>query len=440
MINVKIAFIRPSMHGEMAKDAMQPLVFAIIKALTPKDVEISFFDERVESVPPNLEADVVAMTVETFSARRAYKLASLYRGRGMEVVMGGFHPTMRPDECLEYADAVIVGEAEDTWNTMVEDMKRNSLKDKYYSKNDADLSKVRYDYSVFEGKKYNRIGLVQFSRGCKFSCDFCSIHAFYKDSIRCKDTAVIVEEIKQMKEKYLFFIDDNLFADEGKSKELFKALIPLHKKWICQISIDAANDTDMLKLMKQSGCIMVLIGFESLDINNLKLMKKGANIKNIDYKKIISNIYDCNLMIYGTFVIGYDFDTVESVKDTVKFAIDNRFAIANFNPLMPMPGTALYERLKSENRLLHERWWLDESYKYGDAMLRPRNLTPSELTEGCKNARFEFNSYKNIFKRLFLGRKANANSIKNMAIFLLSNLISRKEIMAKQGKELGGDI
>jgi len=217
-------------------------------------------------------------------------------------------------------------------------------------------------------------------------------------------------------------------------------LIPLHKKWICQISIDAANDTDMLKLMKQSGCIMVLIGFESLDINNLKLMKKGANIKNIDYKKIISNIYDCNLMIYGTFVIGYDFDTVESVKDTVKFAIDNRFAIANFNPLMPMPGTALYERLKSENRLLHERWWLDESYKYGDAMLRPRNLTPSELTEGCKNARFEFNSYKNIFKRLFLGRKANANSIENMAIFLLSNLISRKEIMAKQGKELGGDI
>ena len=318
----------------------------------------------------------------------------------------------------------------------MDDLKRHDLKERYISRNDTELSGVRYDYSVFEGKKYNRIGLVQFGRGCKFSCDFCSIHAFYKDSIRCKDTAVIADEIGKMKEKYLFFIDDNIFADEEKARELFRALIPLNKKWFCQISIDAARDKELLKLMKRAGCMLVLIGFESLNIDNLRLMKKGANIKNINYSEIISNIYDCGLMIYGTFVIGYDFDTVESVRETVKFAIDNRFAIANFNPLMPMPGTPLYGRLKKENRLLHDRWWLDEDYRYGDALLSPGKLTASELTEVCRDARFEFNSYKNIFKRL-LGR-ANSSSLENMAVFLAANLISRKEIMSKQGKELGG--
>jgi radical SAM superfamily enzyme YgiQ (UPF0313 family) len=433
---MKIAFIRPGMFGRQSRDAMQPLVFAIIKAITPEDVEIVFVDEMAEEIPGNLEADAVAMTVDTFSARRAYKLADFFKDKGMKVIMGGFHPTMLPEECLEHADAVVIGEAEDTWKTVMDDLKKYDLKERYISRNDTELSGVRYDYSVFEGKKYNRIGLVQFGRGCKFSCDFCSIHAFYKDSIRCKDTAVIADEIGKMKEKYLFFIDDNIFADEAKARELFRALIPLNKKWFCQISIDAARDKELLKLMKRAGCMLVLIGFESLNIDNLRLMKKGANIKNINYGEIISNIYDCGLMIYGTFVIGYDFDTVESVRETVKFAIDNRFAIANFNPLMPMPGTPLCGRLKKENRLLHDGWWLDEDYRYGDALLSPGKLTASELAEVCRDARFEFNSYKNIFKRL-LGR-ANSSSLENMAVFLAANLISRKEIMSKQGKELGG--
>lgn len=436
---MNIVFIRPSMFGKKPKDAMQPLIFAIIKSLTPKDIEISFFDELVEEIPRDLRADAVAITVDTFSARRAYKLAGFFREKGSKVIMGGFHPTMMPEECLEHADAVAIGEAEDTWAAILEDLKNNTLKDRYYSRNDTELSRVEYDYSVFEGKKYNRIGLVQFGRGCKFSCDFCSIHAFYKDSVRCREISEIVDEIRRRKEKYLFFIDDNIFANEEKARELFSALVPLKKKWFCQISIDAARDVEMLKLMKRAGCMLLLIGFESLNIDNLRMMKKGANIKNIDYGEIISNIYDCGLMIYGTFVIGYDYDTVESVRDTVKFAIDNRFSIANFNPLMPMPGTTLYERLKAENRLVHDRWWIDDSYSYGDAMLVPEKLTGEQLKEACKSARYEFNSYKNIFKRLFGGGRANAVSAENMAVYLIANFISRKEIMSKQGRKLGGE-
>ncbi len=435
---MKIAIIRPSMFGRPAKDAMQPLLFAILKGITPPDWEISFFDELVEAIPEDLQSDAVVITVDTFSARRAYRLAARYKRQGSKVILGGFHPTMMPEECLQHADAVVIGEAEDTWGAILEDLKTGDLKERYLSRNDTDLSKVVYDYSVFGGKPYNRLGLVQFGRGCKFRCDFCSIHAFYGDTVRCRKTADIVEEIKGMKQKYLFFIDDNIFADEAKARELFTALIPLGKKWFCQISIDAAGDKEMLKLMKRAGCVLLLIGFESLDRDNLKLMKKSANLCNSDYEAVIENIYDCGLMIYGTFVFGYPFDTVAGVQKTVKFALDHHFAIANFNPLMPMPGTALYDRLKAEGRLIHDKWWIDPSYCYGDAMLQPGAMTGEQLKAACKSARFEFNSYKNIFQRLFFGGSPNRASLENVVIYLLANFISRGEIMAKQGQKLGG--
>ena len=181
---------------------------------------------------------------------------------------------------------------------------------------------------------------------------------------------------------------------------------------------------------------MVLIGFESLNENNLKQMGKGANIKYKDYEKVIKNVYDAGIMIYGTFVIGYDYDTKDTYKELVDFAIKNKFAIANFNPLMPMPGTRLYDRLKKENRLIHNKWWLDDDYRYGDAMLIPKGMTPEELLNGCKNARYTFNTYKNIFKRS-LNFKSNSRGLMNLGIYYLVNIISRFEIHMKQGRRLG---
>ncbi len=433
---MKIAFIRPSMFGQLSKDAMYPLVFAITKSLTPKDVEIVFYDERVEKFPNNIEADVIAMTVETFSAKRAYKLAEKFKKENKKVIMGGFHPTACPDEAMEYADSVIIGEIETQWQNVIEDIKNNQLKKIYKTDKLVDLSEIKYDYSVFKGKKYNNIGLVQFSRGCKYACEFCSVHAFFKNSIRTKPIDIIVEEIKKTKEKFLFFIDDNLFANEEEAMKLFEAIIPLKKKWACQISIDAAKNVSLLKLMKKAGCTLVLIGFESLNIANLKQMGKGANIKYNDYKEIINNIYSVGIMIYATFVVGYDDDTKDTAKELMDFAIENKFILANFNPLMPMPGTKLYKRLKEENRLVYDKWWLDDDYLYGNAMLKPEKMTGNELMQSCKNARYEFNSYYNIFKRL-LNFKANCKNFTNIGLFLLANLVSKAEIHTKQGRRLG---
>lgn len=428
---MKIAFIRPSMFGTPSKDAMMPLIFAIIKPLTI-DAQIIFYDEKNKKLPDYLSADVVAMTVDTFSAKRAYVLAEKYKKENKTVIMGGFHPTMMPDECLAYADAVIIGEAEDTWPEVIKDLKNNKLKKKYISSNNIDMATIKYDYTAFIGEKYNGIGLVQFSRGCKFSCDFCSIHAFYKSTVRTRTVENVIDDVKNMKEEYIFFIDDNLFADDKRAIELFQALAFSNKKWVCQISIDVAKNEEILKMMKKGGCILVLIGFESLNVENLKQMRKGANILYSDYEKAIKNIYSAGLMIYGTFVIGYDEDTAKSTKELVEFAVKHKFAIANFNPLMPMPGTSLYERLKKEENLAYDKWWINEHYKYGDSMVIPKKMTGYDLMECCKNARYSFYSYKSISKRMFCKR-----NMANASVFLKTNLISRFEIMAKQGRKLG---
>ena len=433
---MKVTLIKVSMLEGKGYDAMKPLIFAIFEAITPADVEMEYIDERVEDIPETMDADVIALSVETFAAKRAYEVARKYKTVRNKIVMGGFHPTVLPDEALEYCDTVLIGDAEDTWPEYLKDYREGSTKDRYTSSDQCKISRIDFNSKAFLGKKYHKIGLVQFSRGCKFSCDFCSIGSFYRCKVRQKSIDTIVQEIKSIKEKILFFIDDNIFLDEGSAFRLFEAIKPLKKKWACQISMDVAFNDRMLKAMRDSGCILVLIGFETLNPDNLKLMNKVANIKARKYEDAINNIYRHGLMIYATFVLGYDYDTPESIEATLRFAMDNNFAIANFNPLIPMPGTRLYERLEEEGKLIYPKWWLEESYKYGDTAYYPAGLTPEELREGCKNARFSFNTYKNIFLR-FLRNKVHWNPI-HLAVFWVLNIVSRKEIHRKQGKVLGG--
>lgn len=431
---MRIAFVRPSMCGRRSGDALQPLVFALIKALTPPHVDIEFHDGMIRPTPDDLDVDAVALTVETFTARSAYALADRYRARGVPVVMGGFHPTMLPDECAEHADAVVVGEAEDTWPSLLADLEAGRLRPRYVSRNDADLT-LMGDDTAFDRADYPPLGLVQFGRGCRYACDFCSIHAFHGSTIRTKPPAVALEEVRRRPEGLLFFVDDNLIADVDAARALFEGLVGLGKRWVAQVSMDAAADPDLLRLMRRAGCVMVLIGFESLNRANLKQMGKGANLRG-DYARVLANISDAGLMVYGTFVLGYDADTAAMGDEVVAFATRSGFAIANFNPLMPMPGTPLYARLLTEGRLLHDRWWTDDAYRYGDAMFQPRGMSPEELSAACRRARFAFYSPTSIGRRL-LHPRTNARSIGNLALCLAGNAVSRREVHAKQGRPLG---
>ena len=434
---MKITLVRPSMHGRRTSDAMQPLAFAILRALTPPDIEVVVHDERVESIPLDEPTDLVGMTVETYTARRAFQLATAYRRRGIRVVMGGYHPTFLPDECAAFADAIVLGDAEGVWPRVIADAKLGRLRPRYQQHDYPSLANQPLpDRSVFAGKSYAPVTLVQYGRGCRFNCEFCSIHAFYGNSLRQRSVRDVCAEIERAGRKYVFFVDDNLFVDVPKAKELFAAVKPLGVNWFCQTSIDIARDRALVSLMARSGCSSALFGFESLRAENLRQMRKGWNVKWQDFETSIGVMRDAGIMIYGTFVHGYDHDTVETFDDTVDFAIKHKFYLANFNPLTPTPRAPLYDRLAKEGRLIYDRWWLDPRFRYGDAMFHPRGMTADELTAGCYRARVAFNATGSIINRFFDPLGA-LRSPRNAAQFLLSNVIARREVHRKQGALLG---
>ena len=419
-----------------SSDAMQPLIFAILKALTPYDIETVFYDDSIEDIPLNEKTDLVAMSVETFSAKRAYQIADLYRKNSIPVVMGGFHPGLMPDEVLEHSDSVAIGDAEYVWPKIIEDFRNNRLKQKYFSEYNSPLLETNFDRSVFRNKKYFPVNLVQWGRGCPHNCDFCSIHACYGANQSLREIQEVVNEIKNLDNKPLFLVDDNLYHNRKKFEELLIALLPLKKKWACQISVEISKDDYIMDLMKKSGCMMVLLGIESFNKESLKQMNKSWSLGENDYVEAIKKFKKRGIMIYGTFVFGYDSDRKEDFKIALQFAIKNKFLTANFNPLYPMPGTGLYERLKSENRLTHEKWWIDPEFYYGKTKFFQKNMSTEELEKQCFSAKKKFNSYFSIIYRA-LDFKSNLGSWQNALIYILGNMTNRREIFKKQGKSLG---
>src|SRR5262249_3514617 len=206
--------------------------------------------------------------------------------------------------------------------------------------------------------------------------------------------------------------------------------------WSCQVSIDVARDPALVGLMQRSGCISALVGFESLNKENLAQMRKAWNLKYCDYQTSIKVFQDAGIMIYGTFIFGYDHDTTSPFDQAVEFAIRNKFYLANFNPLTPTPGADLYRQLEEEKRLIYDRWWLDPNFRYGHATFHPRGMTAEELTAGCLRARLRFNTYGSVLRRAWAPR-TNLRSPYRFGIYLISNLISKREILAKQGRQLG---
>ena len=430
---MKITFIRLNMFEHISSDAMKPLLFGIIKSLTPSEFEIEFIDERAEKLPEKINSDIIAFSVETYTAKRAYILSKKYKTDKNIIVMGGFHACVMPDEILNYADAVIIGDAEDTWGDFLADCAAGKPQKKYISNEEMPLEIFHDEPSAYKHKYYG-IGMYQISRGCKFNCDFCSIKTMYK-CVRRKSEDIVFEELKNAKEKVIFFVDDNLFYDKLSAIRLFRKIAPLKKKWACQISIDAARDDELLTEMKKAGCFLVLMGFESLNPESLSEMNKTANTR-ADYEDVIRRIYKHKLLIYGTFVLGCDGDKPDVFNRTFEFAVKNKIAVTNFNPLIPMPGTGVYKRMEQEGRLLYKKWWLSDKYRYGETAYVPKNMTPQQLRDGCLKMRTDFYSAGCVIRRLF------SNPINfiplNLFVFVLANIISHKEIHKKQGQLLGG--
>jgi radical SAM superfamily enzyme YgiQ (UPF0313 family) len=407
-----------------------------ILAARSGDHDIAFYDDRVEPIPAIINADLVAFSVETFSARRAYQLADQFREQGCQIVMGGHHPTFLPEEALCHADSVVRGDAEGVWEELISDAARGTLQRIYEGNNKRDLSDYRIDRSIFRGKSYAPIEVVQHSRGCRFECDFCSIYSFYGSNVRTRPINDLRQEVEIINPKrLLFFVDDNLFGSMKSIDELLAMIKPLKLNWACQMSIDIAQDQKMLDRLAEAGCRYVLIGFESLDKRNLQLMNKGWNSSSGDYLRVVRALHQRGIGVYGTFVFGYDHDTSDAIQRSLDFALEAKLDIANFNPLTPTPGSKLYERLQREKRLLSPNWWLDPHYKYGDPIFVPNLISAEDLAELCFTAKKKFYAWSSISKRVM--NKNKKKTLFNTAVTSLANIISRREIFRKQGLLLG---
>ena len=254
---------------------MEPLTIAVLKALTPSDVETEFIDDRIELPDYDTQTDLVCITVETYTAKRSYRIAARFRKRGIPVVMGGYHATICPEETEQFCDSVIVGNAETVWTQMLRDVRAGKLRKRYAG--GIGTYKVKPDKSIFTGKKYLPVSLVETGRGCNHNCEFCSISRFYDSHYHARSHALIEEDITASPYKYFFLVDDNLVANRKNAIELFKRIEPLHIKWAGQGTLSMAKDPELLKAMKKSGCEIILIGFESLDKENLRQMNKSFN-------------------------------------------------------------------------------------------------------------------------------------------------------------------
>ena len=440
---MKLTLIKPSIgrreHSLYVDEGrMEPLQLGVLAAITPPDIEIVLIDDRCEKIPYDTPTDLVAITVETFTTRRAYEISAEYRNRGVSVVLGGFHPTLIPEEASLHADSIVIGDAETVWAGVVEDARSGNLKSIYRARPGIPQSGFMPRRDIFKGKGYLPITLVQFGRGCRYACNFCAISAYFNQTHSVRPVDEVIAEIEQQERKLILFVDDNIVADREAAKQLFRALIPLHIRWVCQGTIDMAHDRELMDLMVASGCFASLIGFESIDTEALQEMKKVPNLLEYNnYEREIETLKEYGLQIWATFVLGHDYDTPESLRKMLDFALRHKFAFAAFNVLTPYPNTPLYRKLQEEDRLLYDdKWWLHPEYRFNYAPFKPAQMTAEELTQVSFDIRAKWNSFGAILKRFFDPR-TNMRTPYRMMIYWMYNPLFRKEMLKKQGMFFG---
>lgn len=370
-----------------------------LAALTPSDITVTIEDENVQDIDFCSGTDVVAITIMTPLATRGYEIADRFRQKGAKVILGGFHATWMPDEAGAHADAVVVGEAEHIWGQVMDDVRQGRLLKRYTAPEVADLRGLpvpRRDLLKKDG--YFFINTLQTTRGCPFDCDFCSVTSFYGRTYRSRPLDEIEKELGTISggANFIFFVDDNITGNPVHAKKLFELMKRQPFKWVSQTSITFAENPDLLRLARESGCYGMFIGFETLTQEGLDSLNKKFN-KAEKYAELIRRIHDHGIGIQGSFIFGYDWDTKASFETVVDFAEKTKLDSVLFTILTPYPGTRVFSRMREEGRILTTDW---SQYDMAHVVYQPKNMTPEELQEGYLHANRSFYSWPSMLRRL----------------------------------------
>jgi radical SAM superfamily enzyme YgiQ (UPF0313 family) len=407
---MKVALLSPKgplyrNRGGIFKKSLryQPLTLTTLAALAPPELDIEFtlYDEGISDISPDLDADLVGLTVITGSSMRAYELARHYRARGSAVVLGGPHVTLVPQEAQQHADAICVGYAEETWPQLLRDFAHGRMRPRYDQGHGFALTNLPFPRrELLDRRHYLTQAVFEATRACAHDCEFCVVPTAWGRKQFQKPVGHVVEDIRRVGKRRIIFIDLNLISDRAYAAELFEALIPLNIRWFGLATSLIGRDRTLMELTARSGCAGLLIGFESICDSSLGDIRKRFNDPTL-YRALISDLHALGISIQGCFVFGHDHDTTDVFDETVQFTIDAAIDLPRFAILTPFPGTPLHQRLDREGRILTKNW---ELYDGQHVVFRPAGMTPRELQQGHEQAWRDVYSYGSIARRLTKSR------------------------------------
>lgn len=433
----------------------KPLGLLILASLTPPEWDITVVDENL-GVPKYTKMprpDLVGITAFTAQAVRAYKIAAKFRSRGIPVVLGGIHASMRLTEALKYVDTVVTGEAEDIWLQVLEDVQQGTL-NRVYTGNRVEMDKVPIARHDLLPTGY-RFGSIQTTRGCPLNCSFCSVTAFNGKHYRHRPIANVVQEFKLIREKYVLIVDDNIIGTRKdhivRAKDLFRAIIQanVRKKWVCQGTINMADDEELLRLAAKAGCFGVFIGFESPSVEGLIEIQKQFNIqKDRDLRASVRRIQRHGILVLGSFIMGLDVDKKgigHQIADTA-----NQYGLDALNVLFltPLPGTRLLEKMEMEGRIAANAFPEDwKYYTFNFPVAKYRHLSSTEAFSEMEACRRAFYSYPRILHRvlsnLYDMRRPISSLVINLSLSQNTLRFDRKaylELSLARNQDLKGDV
>lgn len=414
----------------------KPLGLLVLAGLTPPEWEITVIDENLHT--PDYSAmprpDLVGITAFTSQASRAYELAAEFRSRGIRVVMGGIHATMRTEEALLHVDSVVTGEAESVWATVLADARRDRLQ-RTYAGEHVDLAKVPPARHDLLPKGY-AFGSIQTTRGCPLNCSFCSVSAFNGTLYRHRPIANVIEELKSVREKWVLIVDDNLIGTNAshlaRAKELFREIIraDLGKNWICQVTINMADDEELLELAVRAGCRGVFIGFESPSTEGLAEVGKKFNLlRGRNFRESVRRIRRHKILVVGSFIMGLDSDGPGIGRRIARAASSYGVDILNALFLTPLPGTRLWEQMESQDRIAANDFPRDwRYYTLGFPTAHYRHFSWSALMREMDCCDRRFYSLWQVFRRV----AGNLLRVRRPIVTLVTNLSYRNNTILAQ--------
>lgn len=373
-----------------------PLGLATLAAFCAPDDELTLVDEHVEKLRVDDDPELVVIQVYITNAYRAYEIADCYRARGCAVAMGGLHVTSLPDEAAQHADAVCLGPGEEVFPRLLADARAGRLQPRYVAQTRTLLGVPPIRRDLIRRALYLVPNSIVVTRGCPHHCDFCYKDAFFASgkAFYTQTVDAALAEIERLPGRHLYFLDDHLLGHQRFARELFVGMRGMRRLFQGASTVDAILRGDTIELAAKAGLRSIFIGFESLSTANLEGANKTQNLRH-SYERAIARLHELGIAINGSFVFGLDDDRDDVFDRTVDWAVTQGLTTATFHIATPYPGTAYFQRIEAQGRLLHRDW---RRYDTRQAVFAPKHLSPATLERGYWRAYRDFYRWSNILQ------------------------------------------